>query len=200
MENAPPDLVRLLRVQGGLTPSETTVLTRLWQHEHQLRRNEFLSTPDRTDRYLYFVLSGALRIYCVNLSGEEVCLGFSYTHSLAGSYPSLILQKPAAYFVQAISASQLLGILWDDFVKLAAQLPSVERCRRMLSEDALIGRLQREIEMLSLTPTERYERFMQRSAHLFQLVPQKYIASYLNMSPETLSRIRSKKQDRNMKV
>lgn len=193
MENAPPDLVRLLQAQGGLTAPEITEITRLWHHEHQLRRNEFLSTPDRTDRYLYFVLSGVLRIYCVNLSGEEVCLGFSYTHSLAGSYPSLILQKPAAYFVQAISPSRLLGILWDDFVRLAAQFPNVERCRRMLSEDALIGRLQREIEMLSLTPAERYERFMQRSAHLFQLVPQKYIASYLNMSPETLSRIRNKK-------
>ncbi len=189
----PPALVEIFRDLGQLTAEEIELLLSKWTHRHALRRNEYLSTPDQRDRYLFFVLSGALRIYCVDQSGEEICLGFSYVHSLAGSYPSLITGKPADFYVQALSDCELTGILWTDFVQLTEQFPNVERCRRILAEQTLLGRMEREIEMLTLSPAERYERVLKRSPHLFQYVPQKYIASYLGITPETLSRIRSKK-------
>jgi CRP-like cAMP-binding protein len=62
----------------------------------------------------------------------------------------------------------------------------------MSVEHALLGRIQRENEMLTLTPVERFERFFKRSKHLLQIIPQKHIAAYLGMSPETLSRLKSK--------
>ena len=57
-----------------------------------------------------------------------------------------------------------------------------------------LGKITRETEVLTFTPEERYERLWKRSPHLFQLVPQKYIASYLGMKPETLSRVKRKRQ------
>ena len=66
----------------------------------------------------------------------------------------------------------------------------IERAWRKLTEEALLGKIQREVEMLTFTPNERYERLLERSPHVFQKIPLKYLASYLRMSPETLSRIR----------
>lgn len=192
-ETYPPALLQLFLEIGQMTPEETQKILPLWQHRFSLRRNDFLSTPDQRDRYIYFVISGTLRIYCVDIKGEEICLGFSYNNSLAGSYPSLITGKPADIFVQALGPSELLGAVWEDFIALSLEIPNLERFRRILAEETLLGRMEREIEMLTLPPAERYECVLKRSPHLFQFVPQKYIASYLGMTPETLSRIRGKK-------
>ncbi|MDX1939557.1 MAG: Crp/Fnr family transcriptional regulator [Saprospiraceae bacterium] len=189
----PAALVQLFQQIGQLTPPETNQVLNLWQYEFMLRRNEYLSTPDQRDRYIYFVISGTLRIYCVDQQGVEVCLGFSYINSFAGSYPSLITGKPSELYVQALSDCKLLGAVWEDFVELSKEISNIERFRRILAEETLLGRMEREIEMLTLPPAERYERVLKRSPHLFQFVPQKYIASYLGMTPETLSRIRGKK-------
>ncbi len=193
MGDAPPALLQLLQQVGQFPAAEAERLLTIWQHPFQLRRGEWLSAPERRDRYVYFVCEGALRIYSVGPDGEETCLGFSYPGSLTGSYPSLITGKPADIYVQALQDCQLLGALWSELVELTPQIPNIERFRRILAEETLLGRMEREIEMLTLPPSERYARVLARSPHLFQWIPQKYIASYLGMTPETLSRIRNRK-------
>lgn len=190
MTDKPAALVQLFRQTGQFSTEEMSDILRLWHHPLDLERGEFLSTPDRRDHYIYFVISGVLRIYCVDRQGEEVCLGFSYDNSVTGSFPSLIRGEPGKIYVQALSQCQLLGALWKDFTQLAERMPKLERWRRIFSEETLLGRMDREIEMLTLPAEQRYERLLQRSPHLFQFVPLKYIASYLGMKPETLSRIR----------
>ena len=66
--------------------------------------------------------------------------------------------------------------------------PELERLWRIMMEEALLGRIEREIDLLTIAPQTRIQRLLNRSPHIFQIVPLKYIASYLRMTPETLSR------------
>ncbi|MCB9080309.1 MAG: Crp/Fnr family transcriptional regulator [Lewinellaceae bacterium] len=184
------DLEQLLIQLGQLPAQVAQGLLTHWTWEKSLKRLAWLNTPDTVERFMYFVLSGTLRIYCQRPDGEEVCLGFSYAGSWAGSYPSLITGEPADLFVQALSPCKLIGIRWADFVAMGQEHPSIERCRRILAEEAMLGRFKREVELLTLPPDERYRRFLARSGHLMQVIPQRHIASYLGMQPETLSRIK----------
>jgi hypothetical protein len=84
----------------------------------------------------------------------------------------------------------LFAITKEDFYSLFDPFPMIERTWRRMEEEALVGKIEREVELLTFTPEERYNRLLKRSPHIFQLIPKKYIASYLRMTPETMSRIR----------
>lgn len=160
-----------------------------WDRAVRLKRNEFLIQKGQTESSLFYVTDGRMRIFYPHKE-EEICVGFAYDHNLICSYPSFILNKPSDYYIQALSETNLMAINRSDFYALFEQHGNIERSWRMLEEDALLGKIEREVEMLTFTPEERYNRLMERSPHIFQIIPRKYIASYLRMTPETLSRIR----------
>ena len=105
------------------------------------------------------------------------------------SYPSFILNQPATYYIQAITPCELIGIPRAHFYDVMEKHILIERAWRKITEMAILGKIEREIDLISYTPEERFLRLWNRSPHLFQLIPQKYIASYLRMKPETFSRI-----------
>ena len=159
-----------------------------WRELKEIKRNDFLIRKGQVETNLYFVLSGTMRIYFPH-QDEEICVGFAYDDNLICSYPSFIRDQPSNYFVQALTATKVAAISKHDFYLLFDRYPKIERAWRLLEEDALIGKIERETEMLTYTPEERLQRLIDRSPHIFQKIPRKYIASYLRMKPETLSRI-----------
>ncbi len=163
-----------------------------WNVSKTLARHEFLSEKGKIEQHLYFVRRGELRIYYPTLEGEEICVGFGYEGTLITSYPSFIAQKPAQYYIQSITPCELIGIKQRDFVQLIDTFRALERAWRKLTEEALLGKIERETEMLTFTPEERLERLSERSPFIFNKIPQKYLASYLRMTPETFSRMKNK--------
>lgn len=143
------------------------------------------------DRF-YIVKSGVQRLSFPH-DGQDVCVGFGYDGSWSGEYASFVSRKPARFDVVAMTDSVLLGIAHGDLQRLFAELPAMERFGRLIVEELLMGRATREVEQMSLSAEERFDRLMARSPHLLQLVPQKDIASYLRMTPETFSRLRRKR-------
>jgi CRP-like cAMP-binding protein len=181
-------ITAIFKTAVSLSDEDVNALLKHWR-PLKLKRNEFLISKGEVEQHLYYVVRGSMRI-CYPHSTEEICVGFAYDTNLICSFPSFIRQKPSEYFIQALVGTELMAIRRKDFYNLFDLHPKLERAWRHLEEEALIGMIDREAELLTFTPEQRYGRLMKRSPHLFQIIPKKYIASYLRMSPETLSRIK----------
>jgi len=178
----------LFEAQGNIRSETLDILTQKWNLQRKLKRGECLVEQGRTDTNLYFVHSGTYRIFYPH-DGEEYCVGFGYENTLLCAYPSFINESPSDYCIQSIKEGKLSGIEREDFYALMKESRELEGLWRNLTEEALLGKIEREKEMLTYSPEERLRRLIDRSPHLFQYIPRKYIASYLRMKPETLSRI-----------
>jgi CRP-like cAMP-binding protein len=181
-------LAGIFRSKVNLTDEEVDALLLLWKHKRALKRNDFLIRQGETETNLFYVIEGSMRIYYPH-QDEEICVGFAHDHNLICSFPSFIRQLPSDYFIQALAKTDVISIHRNDFYGVMENHRAIEKAWRMLEEDALLGKIERETEMLTFTPEERYLRLMERSPHVFRNIPRKYIASYLRMTPETLSRV-----------
>lgn len=173
-----------------LTDREWAEVAPCWA-ERTVPKGGFVSEAGRVEAWFNIVVSGVQRLYFEH-NGDELCLGFAYDGSWSGDYDSFVRQAPGRFFVQALTDSVLLGIRHADLLRLYDRIPAMERFGRLILEELITARATREIEQLSLSAEERYRRLVKRSPHLLQLVPQKDIASYLRMTPETFSRLRAR--------
>lgn len=152
-------------------------------------KNEMVISAGETENYLSFVAEGVLRGY-FQKDGDEHTIAFTYKDHYCASLGSFISRRPSLYHIQALSNVVLLSIPYNDMQELYDRYKSIERWGRIAAEGVLTGFEWRQAELMSFTAEERYRLFMSRSAHLVQQVSQKYIASYLGMTPETFSRLR----------
>lgn len=182
-------LISIFNSKIKLQETAQADLLKYWTHLRELRRNDFLIKKETTETNLFYVVEGAMRIFFPH-DAEEICVGFAYDHSLICSYPSFIQEKPSLYDIQALVKTKVVSIAKKDLYSLFEKHRELETVWRMLQEDALIGKIERETEMLTFTPEERFHRLFKRNPRVFQIIPKKYIASYLRMTPETLSRLK----------
>ncbi len=159
------------------------------------KKNEFLTEAGNYEKYLYFVLDGVQALYLIDSRGEKVVLGFSYRGNISGVYDSLALGEPSSYFLEALTDSTLLRIERGRFLNLFDQFPEFDRWGRIFIGMIAYGRGKREVELLTKTAEERFRSFMSRFPQELSTIPQKYLASYLNMKPETFSRLRANIKD-----
>ncbi|MFK7982050.1 MAG: Crp/Fnr family transcriptional regulator [Saprospiraceae bacterium] len=174
----------------GSVPTNIEIQSLLdkWTIKKSVKRFDFLSQKGVRESHLYFITKGTLRIYYVS-NDTEIGVGFGYPNTLICSYPSFVSNQPSDYYIQALTDTELVGISRTDFYACIHQSWNLERHWREMTEQALLGRIEREIDLVTYSPKERLDRLLNRSPHLFQLFPHKYIASYLRMTPETLSRM-----------
>jgi len=183
-------LLALLSQVPDLPPAEAAAFAACWHQQLRLRRGDFLVQPGQVEQRLCLVQQGLLRLYFPTAPGEETCVGFGHAGSLLCAFPSFVTGQPSDYGIQALRQTELLAILRTDFLAFVARSPALGQFWRTALERALVGRMAHEIDLLLPDPAQRLARLRQRSPHIFQLVPRKYLASYLRMTPETLSRLR----------
>lgn len=156
-----------------------------------LNKNDYLATEGKTCRHLYFVQQGALRGYYM-LDGKEVTHWFAFEKNFVTSFHSFITQQPAVENIQLMEGSVLWAISKDKLTELFDLHHDIERLVRIATEKYYIRLEERFINAHFTTATERYENLLQQRPHIIERVPLGYIASYLGISQETLSRIRSR--------
>jgi CRP-like cAMP-binding protein len=161
----------------------------LWQEDEVFARNEFLNREGRINTNLYFVLDGSVRIFLMD-GDEEHTIRFGYQNSFFGALDSFISEKPSIYTIQALKKSTLKVVSKEDFMILVNSSSENQQMWQQILELLIFQQLEREADLLTFSPSERYKRVLKRSPQLFQEIPLKHIASYLRMTPETLSRIK----------
>lgn len=156
----------------------------------EFSKGELLDRKGTVAHHLYFVLLGAVRALYSN-GDEEFTVRFGYQNSVITSLDSFMSGLPTVYDLEALRKSKVIMIRKEAYRKFVNS--SMERLiiHQKLIEGIVLGTLEREVDLLQSTPIARYRRVLERSPNLFQEVPLKYIASYLRMTPETLSRIRN---------
>lgn len=153
-----------------------------------LDRNEFLKVKGSIDTNVYYVESGSLRIFVLD-DYEEQTIRFGYKENLIASLDSFLTGKPSDLYIQAIKKTVIKVITKLQIDKFLETEHNQNLWTKIL-ENLVIQQMEREIDILTSSPKERYERVLRRSPQLFQEIPNRHIANYLRMSPETLSRLK----------
>lgn len=153
-------------------------------------KGDMVLTEGQVEQNLYFVETGAIRVFLLT-EFEEQTIRFGYKGSIINSLSSFLTGKPSEFYIEAMRKSTLRVISKENFLKIVYEDRESLEQYILLLEQSITQQIDREIDLLTVSPNERLKRVLQRSPNLFQEIPLKYIASYLRMTPETLSRIRN---------
>lgn len=152
------------------------------------KKGDEIVVPGQTQKELYFVKSGVQMSY-FDTGHKTHVIAFTYAPGLCAIPESFMLRQPSKHYLVSLTDSELDYLTFDELQQLFDQSRNIERLFRRITETVLAGILNRHVELHALDMEERYKTFCKRSPHLLQLVPHKYIASYLDISPTNFSKL-----------
>jgi len=153
-----------------------------------LDRNAFLNNKGNIDTNIYYIESGSVRIFVVDNDVEQI-VRFGYKGNLIVSLDSFLTGKPTNFFIQAIKKT-IVKVITKQHLELFLKSEANKSLWIPVLENLILQQMEREIDILTNSPKERYLRVLKRSPQLFQEIPHRHIANYLRMSAETLSRLK----------
>ncbi len=156
----------------------------------KLRKKHFLLKEGEPCKYLSFVEKGLLRSYTVDEKGSEHIIQFAPEGWWIADIYSLLTGEPSEYNIDAVEDTEMLVLTPEAYEELMVRAPAFERYYRLLMQNSLIAYQRRVTCALTRTAEETYTEFLRTYPHIAQRVPQHNIASYLGITPESLSRIR----------
>jgi CRP-like cAMP-binding protein len=148
-----------------------------------------LTDINETEKYLYFVVKGLARKYFIK-GKEEIITQIAKEGELISSSVSYFSGMPSGYVVETIEPTTFYSLHHDRAEQLYSRYPKLERLSRLIITELFLQKEIWELERIRFSTKDRFLRFMTENPELFQRVPQKYLASYLNIKPETFSRLK----------
>jgi len=142
-----------------------------------------------TDNYFNIIMKGIARKYLM-VKKKEVTIQLSTEGHMIHSELSFNLQQPSDCIIETIEPVTFLSISYDNIQLIYQKFPKTEKLGRMIITEMFIKKDQRDFKQLNRTTRERFLEYMQNHPDMLQRVPQKYLASYLNIKPETFSRLK----------
>jgi CRP-like cAMP-binding protein len=172
----------------ALSDEEWTHFSAIWQPV-QYKRKTILTTAGETERYLYFVTEGVQRAFYLDNDHPEATIVFSYAPSFSGVVDSFLTQTPSRYFLETLTASKMLRTSYQQIMPLLDKYHNIERWVRLSVSFVMMGLLERQMELMSYSAEEKFRILLKRSPHVLQLIPHKYLASYMGIDASTFSKL-----------
>lgn len=152
-------------------------------------KKEVLTKAGEVENHFNFIVKGLARKY-YRKNHHEINTQISFEGQMLLSQESFHSRLPSEYFVEAIEPTTVVSITYDDTEKLFASSQRMEKLGRLIVTYSMVIKDRWQIQLVKMTPRERFLNFVTKNPELMQRVPQKFLASYLNIKPETFSRFK----------
>jgi len=186
-----PLFVDLFLNKIGLTETEFELVLSFFKREY-IPRKYFYLKAGQVCKHFAYVSKGCFRNYTIDTKGGEHILFFAFEDWIVGDLESMYIGSPCSIYIQAMEDSELLCISSEDLAKMEDQMPKLKEWHLAKQRKAHQASINRLSEVKSLTPEERYLQLVQKHPQIFQRVPLQYIASFLDIEPPSLSRMRKR--------
>ena len=181
-------------------PKEAIATCTSFYTERKVKKNEFLLREGEVCNGTYFVEKGLLRMYSIDKNGKEHIIQFAPETWLISDRSSLFFNEKSRYFIDAVEDSEVLFLRNEFFQNLHIQFPETVESNDILLQKHIRNLQRRVNSLLSDTAEERYLDFIKMYPNLMLRVPQWMVASYLGITPESLSRVRKELARKNFKT
>lgn len=154
-------------------------------------KNHIVLKTGQTENYLSFIETGIIRYYIPNIE-NDLTFAFVFDGYFASAYDSFLTRTPSAYEGQTLKKTTLWQISYADLQTIYNQTEIGNKIGRFASEHLFLKKFKRELSLLNETAEQRYHNLFTEQPQLIQHIPLKYIASYIGVTPQALSRIRKR--------
>ncbi|MEO1050386.1 MAG: Crp/Fnr family transcriptional regulator [Bacteroidota bacterium] len=158
----------------------------------RIRKRQFVIQPGYVCEYRNYIVKGAVRVFYSDDQAKEHTVSIGIEDWFFTDFYSYINQEPAMHFAEALEDSIIFQMKYEDVERLCAEIHSLSQYFRLLTEKAFANSRRRIISNISKTSEERYWEYVKKYPQIVNRVPQYIIASYLGISPEFVSKIRSR--------
>lgn len=154
----------------------------------EFQKDEIIKKENALERYFYFILKGSAGLFLWK-ENNFVCLDFAFENSFCGDYMSILTKNPTPLQVVTLENSEMLRITLKNLDTITSTAIG-QIIMRISAESSFIDKQQQQIELLTKDAVDRYEILSGKFPDINQRIAQKHIASYLGITPQSLSRIR----------
>ncbi len=162
-------------------------------------KKSIVTTAGEVENYINFIDSGLVRKYYKRIN-EEINTQISYEGHIIHSQESFHSRIPSEYSIETIEPTELSSITYECLEKMYSSSEKMQRLGRLVITATMVLKDKWQSQLVKLSPRERFISFVTRHPELMQRVPQKYLASYLNIKPETFSRFKHLVKDHSKKM
>lgn len=158
-------------------------------HVIKFDKKKILTRAGEVENNIYFIIKGLIRKYYLRHK-EEINTQLSYEGHIIHSQESFHSRTPSEYFIETIEPGVAISMTYEQLETLFASSQQMEHMGRLIITHTMVLKDRWQMQLVKMTPRERFLNFVTKNPELMQRVPQKYLASYLNIKPETFSRFK----------
>ncbi|MFZ1528270.1 MAG: Crp/Fnr family transcriptional regulator [Ferruginibacter sp.] len=184
-------LIHTIRKDVDLSDEEAAYMLSFYR-EKSYRKNELILQPGVVAHDVFFVLNGGLHQYYITENGADRSCAFCFENNYITDLESFSKKIPASSYLRTLMPSKCLLISCEDLTELLNTSPAVSKYFGILMERIAAESIRRTKSLLSSTPEKQFKELLEQEPEIFQKVPQRYIAQYLGVAPESLSRIKKR--------